>query len=120
MFTFNMQSAGSRKSSASKPRRSSKKPSKKQLAALARGREIRAKNIKKRRSKKNQQGGCAATKADVEKDKKMALQQVLDREAEEESRRLRLAAEIERQQREEMRRKRATKKSVFPWKWSRK
>ena len=39
-------------------KRSLRKPSKKQLAALARGRAIRAKNIKKRRSgKKIQRGG---------------------------------------------------------------
>jgi hypothetical protein len=38
-------------------KRSLRKPSKKQLAALARGRAIRAKNIKKRRSGQNKQRG---------------------------------------------------------------
>ena len=62
----NWQKAGAlrvyRKKSKSKKtspkKRSSRRPSKKQLAALARGRAIRAKNIKKRRSgKKIQRGG---------------------------------------------------------------
>ena len=62
----NWQKAGalrvSRKKSKSKKtspkKRSSRRPSKNQLAALARGRAIRAKNIKKRRSgKKIQRGG---------------------------------------------------------------
>ena len=62
----NWQKAGairvSRKKSKSKKtspkKRSSRRPSKKQLEALSRGRAIRAKNIKKRRSsKKIQRGG---------------------------------------------------------------
>ena len=66
MDNSNWQKAGAlrvyRKKSKSKKtspkKRSSRRPSKKQLAALARGRAIRAKNIKKRRSgKKIQRGG---------------------------------------------------------------
>ena len=61
----NWQKAGAlrvyRKKSKSKKtspkKRSSRRPSKKQLAALARGRAIRAKNIKKRRSGQNKQRG---------------------------------------------------------------
>ena len=67
MNNSNWQTAGAYKAHAKKSqskrtslrKRSSRKPSKKQLAALAKGRAIRAKNIKKRRSgQKKQRGGA--------------------------------------------------------------
>ena len=85
----NWQKAGAlrvyRKKSKSKKtspkKRSSRRPSKKQLAALARGRAIRAKNIKKRRSgKKIQRGGrnpgTAATRRVAEEQRQLQAQEM--------------------------------------------
>lgn len=65
MDNLNWQKAGAYKAHGKKSKskrtssrkRSLRKPSKKQLAALARGRAIRAKNIKRRRSGQNNQRG---------------------------------------------------------------
>ena len=85
----NWQKAGAlrvyRKKSKSKKtspkKRSSRRPSKKQLAALALGRAIRAKNIKKRRSgKKIQRGGrnpgTAATRCVAEEQRQLQAQEM--------------------------------------------
>ena len=85
----NWQNAGAlrvyRKKSKSKKtspkKRSSRRPSKKQLEALSRGRAIRAKNIKKRRSgKKIQRGGrnpgTAATRRVAEEQRQLQAQEM--------------------------------------------
>jgi len=89
MDNSNWQKAGAlrvyRKKSKSKKtspkKRSSRRPSKKQLAALARGRAIRAKNIKKRRSgKKIQRGGrnpdTLATRRVAEEQRQLQAQEM--------------------------------------------
>ena len=123
MDNLNWQKAGARKSSGKKskskrtsPRkRSLRKPSKKQLAALKRGRAIRAKNIKKRRSgQKKQRGGTRPLTGS-----ELMRQQW---EAEEEAARLakikrdKEAFEEAKRQREEAKEARASR---IRWPWSR-
>lgn len=120
MFTYNSQSAGARKASVKKSKRS---PSKKQLAALARGRVIRAKNIKKRRSGKNKQRGGARPltalelhNRDVEKRRRQEAQEEderLIRQAERAS----VIRRDERLKREEDRESRNRANLFKPWLW---
>jgi len=120
MFTYNSQSAGARKSSVKKSKRS---PSKKQLAALARGRAIRAKNIKKRSSgKKKQRGGARPLTAlelhnrDAEKRRRQEAQEE-DERLRRQAERARVIRREEQQRREEDRQARSRANLFKPWLW---
>ena len=113
MFTYNSQSAGARKSSVKKSKRS---PSKKQLAALARGRAIRAKNIKKQRGGARPLTALELHNRDAEKRRRQEAQEE-DERLRRQTERARVIRREEQLRREEERQARSRANLFKPWLW---
>ena len=94
-------------------KRLSRKPSKKQLAALAKGRAIRAKNIKKRRSGQKKQRGGAIPITELEKlNKRIDAGEAADKAA---YRNRNNAARLERERRRKEDNEASAKRVRWPW-----